>query len=158
MNRELLTHWSEYDEAKQQVLLLATRQIRIFDPDLGRVQLENRENALFLRRFLSASRANQLQIVLKDAGPLQRTSPRLMSLLAEFSHAVQIHECPPHLAALQEFVLIVDGKHLLVRFHADHARSRAIIDDPAYCTRYMQRFDEIRGECVNLISATTLGL
>jgi hypothetical protein len=159
MNSELITHWSEYTDAARKILLLATRRIRIFDPDLARLDLENKENALFLRTFLAAAPGNNsLQIVLRNTEPFRNNSPRLFKLLADFPHLMQVWECAPQLMRLTDAIFLCDDRHALVRIHQDHARSRLIVDDANACRPYLTRFDEILGEGGTPISATTLGL
>jgi hypothetical protein len=158
MNPEMITHWSEYGSAVQKILFLATRSIRIFDPDLARLGLETRENAFFLRRFLASAPHNSLQIVLRNAEPFRRDSPRLFELLRDFPHLMQVRECAPQLVNLTDAMLLSDDRHAVIRIHQDHARSRVVIDDAGACRSYHIRFDEILAEGGTPISATTLGL
>jgi hypothetical protein len=158
MNQGLITHWSEYRDAVQKVLLAATRSIRIFDPDLTRLGLESRENAFSLRCFLTAAPYNTLQIVLRNAKPFRNDSPRLFQLLVDFPHTVEVGECAPQLLKLTDAMVLADDCHALVRIHEDYARSRVVIDDVAACRPYLTRFDEILKAGRTSISATTLGL
>jgi hypothetical protein len=158
MNTELITHWSEYDIAVQKILHLATRSIRIFDPDLAKLKLESRENALLLRQFLSTVPHNTLQIVLRNADLFRNNSPRLFKLLTDFPHAMQVWECASSLKKLTDAIFLSDDRHALIRIHEDHARSRVIIDSANESSRYLTRFEEILAEGGTPISATTLGL
>ncbi|MDR3220654.1 MAG: hypothetical protein LBU46_01420 [Candidatus Accumulibacter sp.] len=158
MNPELITLWSEYTSAVQKILLLATRNIRIFDPDLAKPCLENKENALFLRRFLTAAPGNTLQIVLRNVEPFRCNSPRLFKLLADFPHTMQVWESAPQVARLTDAMFLSDDCHALIRIHQDHARSRVIVDNAEACRVYLTRFDEILQEGGTPVSATTLGL
>jgi hypothetical protein len=142
----------------RKILILATRGIRIFDPDLARLGLENQENALLLRRFLTAAPNNTLRIVLRNAEPFRRNSPRLFKLLTDFPHLMQVWECAPQLARLTDAMFLSDDCHALVRIHQDHARSRVIVDNAEACRPYLTRFDEILEEGGTPVSATTLGL
>ena len=158
MSPELLANWTDHDTYLQKVLLLATRTLRIFDEDLTRLGLEKPENALFLRRLLASERQNTLTVVVRNADPFRRSSPRLMKLLADFPNTVKIHECAPQLATLSDAMVLSDGSHALVRFHKDHVRAKAIIDNADECRPYILRFEEILKEGGTPISATTLGL
>ncbi|MDR3087189.1 MAG: hypothetical protein LBU45_04480 [Azoarcus sp.] len=158
MNTELITHWSEYDNAVRKTLLLATRSIRIFDPDLARLKLESQENSLSLRRFLTAAPYNTLQIVLRNVEPFRINSPRLFKLLIDFPQTVQVWECASSLTKLTDAMFLADDRHALIRIHEDHARSRVIIDNADESRRYLMRFNEILGEGGTLVSGTTLGL
>lgn len=158
MDSELITNWTDHDHSLRKVLLLATRTIRIFDEDLSKLGLERPENASFLRRFLGADIHHTLTIILKNPEPLLRNSPRLMNLLAEFSHGMKVVECAPQLASLNDSMLLADDNHALVRFSNGQARSRVIIENEDECRPYILRFEEILKEGGTPISATILGL
>ena len=158
MSSELITTWTEHDVALQKILLQATRTLRVFDQDLLLLNFERRDNADSLRRFLAADRNNSLRIVLKNAEPLRRDSPRLMTLLATYPQQMSILECPPHLASANAALCLADDRHALVRFNKDHARSRIIIDDAQECTPYGNQFEAILREGGEPVSTTTLGL
>ena len=158
MNPELLANWTDHDSYLQKILLLATRSLRLFDEDLTRLGLEKPENAFSLRRLLTSERQNTLTVVVRNAEPFRRNSPRLMKLLADFPNAMKIYECAPQLTSLSDAMVLADSDHALIRFHKDHVRSKAIIDNADECRPYILRFDEILKEGGTLISATTLGL
>lgn len=158
MNPELVTTWTDYRSYLQKILLLATRHIRVFDEDLVELGLEKQENAFFLRRFLAADRQNKLQIVLRNPDPFRRNSPRLMGLFADYAVRMEVYECSPQLAKLNDALLLIDDSHALIRFHKDQARSKAIIDNSPECRPYLLRFEDILKEGVIALSAMTLGL
>jgi hypothetical protein len=158
MDAELITNWNDHDRSLQEVLVSASRTLRVFDEDLMRLKLERRDSAETLRAFLGASKDNSLVIVLRNAEPVRRESPRLMKLLALYPHSMTIIERHPHFAPLDDALLIADKRHALVRFHKDNVRSKCIIDDPKCCLPYVQRFDEIVREGGDPVNATILGL
>lgn len=158
MEPELLANWTDHDSYVQKVLLLATRALRIFDEDLARLGLEKPENAAFLRRLLTAERQNTITVVVRNAETFRRNSPRLMKLLADFPNTMKIYECAPQLSSLTDTMVLADNSHALIRFHKDHVRSKAIIDNADECRPYLLRFQEILNEGGTLISPTTLGL
>ena len=158
MSAELITTWTEHDNSLQRLLCLASNNLRIFDEDLARLKLERPDNAEMLRGFLVAGGQRTVQIVLRNAEPLRRVCPRLMTLLATFPHCLTIVECPPHLASLADSLFIVDDRHALVRFSRDYPRAKAIIDDAVECMPYVHRLAEIRNEGGEQVCATTLGL
>ena len=158
MTPELITNWTDHDSHLQKVLLLATRTLRIFDEDLSRLGLEKPENAYFLRRFLTNDRHNRLTVVVRNADPFRRNSPRLMRLLGDFPDAMTFCECAPQLVTLNDAMILADGSHALIRFHKDHVRSKAIIDNADECRPYVLRFEEILKEGGTPVTTTTLGL
>ena len=158
MNPELITNWTDHDSYLQKILLLATRTLRIFDEDLTRLGLEKPENSLFLRRFLATDRHNSLTVVVRNADPFRRRSPRLMNLLSDFPNSMTFYECAPQLATLNDAMVLADSSHALIRFHEDHVRSKVVIDNADECRPHLLRFEEILKEGGTLISTTTLGL
>ena len=94
MSSELITTWSEHDNALEKVLTRATRTLRIFDADLLKLRLERPESIEILGHFLSADIKNQLRAIVRNAEPLRRSSPRLMKLLALHPQNMLIVECP----------------------------------------------------------------
>lgn len=158
MTTKLITTWSEYESAVQEILKLATHTLRIFDENLSPLKLERPEHIATLRQFLSASPKHLLQIAVQNAGHIRVNSPRLMELLDTYSHNLQIIECPPHLAALSDSLIFADGKHGVVRFHKDQARAKLILDDIEECTPYLHRHDQILEEGGSPVTGRSLGL
>jgi hypothetical protein len=158
MTSKLISTWSEYESAAQEILELATHTLLIFDENLSTLKLERPEKIAALRQFLSASPKNLLQIALQNAGHIRAHSPRLMELLDTYSHNLQIIECPPHMAALSDSLIFADGKHGVVRFHKDQARAKVILDDTEECTPYLHRYDQIIEEGGTPVSGRSLGL
>lgn len=158
MNEELITNWTEHDRSLQKIIALAEKTLCIFDEDLTQMKLEQSDSTAILQRFLGSDRDHRLQIVVRDAGPFRTNSPRLWTLLETHPDNMTVFECPPSLASLSDALLIADDRHALVRFHKDHPRAKAIIDNPSECGRYRLRFEEILRECGEPIGTTTLGL
>lgn len=158
MPTKLITTWAEYDSAVQDVLALATHSLLIFDTDLSTLKLDRPDRLLLLRQFLSADRGHSVQIALLSADHLRRNCPRLMELLASHAHNLSIIECPPHLATLNDSLILADSRHGTIRFNKDHARAKVIINDVEACTPYQHRYDQIIEEGGTPVTPTTLGL
>ena len=158
MPTKLITTWNDYESAVGEMLKLATQTLRIFDQDLSSLKLERPEHIEVLRSLLNASPKNMLQIAVQDAEHLRLHSPRLMELLVTYSHKLQVIECPPHLAALSDSLILADDKHGLVRFHQTQARAKAILEDLEECAPYLHRYDQIIGEGGTPVTGRSLGL
>lgn len=159
MPSRLITTWTEHDSAVQEILDLSPNTLQIFDEDLSPLKLETPERIAALNRLLaSRQEGRQLTIVVQKTDFVRQYSPQLMKLLRVYSPTLQVIHAPPHLEALKDSLLIADGRHALVRFHGDQARSRLITDDMQECKPYLKRFEEILGEGGDPISAITLGL
>lgn len=158
MTYKLITAWSDYDSAVHEVLSAATQSISVFDENLTTLKLEKSERLALLRSFLSANLDSSLSIVVRDAQPVRSNAPRLMALLADFSHKVTILATPPHLATLRDSMVIADGTHAVIRFDEEQPRAKILRNDREACAPYVRRFNEIVSEGGDAISAMTLGL
>jgi hypothetical protein len=158
MPSKLITTWNEYEGAVKEILERAAHTLRIFDENLSTLKLDRPDRIAALRQFLGASPKNLLQIAVQDADYLRFQSPRLMELLAAYSHNLQILECPPHLATLSDSLILADGQHGLVRFHKTQARAKVIFDDIGECAPYLHRHEQILEEGGTPVSGRALGL
>lgn len=162
MSSRLITNWSDYDDAVQEILDLSTATLGIFDEDLAPLKLERPERVAVLRGLLAAREDYQshqrLTIVVQKPEFVRQYSPQLMNLLTVYAPALTITQSPPHLDPLKDSLLIADGRHTLIRFHRDQARARLIIDDVHECAPHIQRFAEIVAAGGEPLSSSTLGL
>lgn len=159
MTSRLINTWSEYDSAVQEVLDLSPRELRIFDQDLSPLKLERPHRIAALRGMLATREDDKrLTIIVQKPDFVRQYSPRLLDLLRIFAPAMTITQSPSHLEMLQDSMLIADRRHVLIRFHRDHARARLIVDDPSECAPYLLRFNEIQAAGGDPLSPGTLGL
>ena len=159
MTSRLITTWTEYDNAVQEVLELSTSTLQIFDEDLSSLKLERPQRIAPLRAVLTAHEYHKrLAIVVQKLDFVRQYSPQLMDLLKVHAPTLTITQSPPHLDTLKDSLLIADGKHALVCFHREQPRARLIIDDVHECTPYVRRFEEILAAGGDPVSAMTLGL
>ena len=147
----------EYEDALDTLFARTGRRLRIFDHQLGKRYNTVRRSEL-LRRFLLASRTHRIEIVLHDAGRLQRDLPRLILLLRQFSHAISIHETEPQAKGVYDAFAVMDERDYVHRFHYNGARALLALDDPDAAHTFVQRFAEIWEASAPAASATTLGL
>src|SRR6185295_17763853 len=80
-----------FQAAVDRLLEQPGRELRIFDPDLASLRLNDPARVAKLERFLLASRTRRLYMVVHDTDHLTRQCPRMMTLLARFAHAIQVH-------------------------------------------------------------------
>jgi hypothetical protein len=85
------------------------RELRAFDPDGAALMLNDPGRIERIARFLLESRTRRLYLVLHDTDHVTRHCPRMMSLLARFAHAIQIHRT--HDAVDLEVTLRAFGKN-----------------------------------------------
>lgn len=158
MSRELITSWQDYQAAIDRLLAMACHKICIYDEDVCQLGLDAGNRLNQLRRILHGSRNEVLQIAIRNAELLHQQNPQLVSLLTTYSHLATAQQTPPHLAHLRDSMLLVDGKHALIRFEQEQPRSKLLIDEAEELRPYLLRFGEIWSEGGEPVRNTTLGL
>lgn len=140
--------------------LLATpgRELRIFDPDLSAFKVNSPGRVDALREFLAGSRTRRVQIVVHDTEHITRHSPRLMRLLAQFTHAMQINRTHEEIRELTDSFVVLDKYHYVRRPVARFFRGAAGLNDESQALIMRTRFSEIWAASYPGVSASTLGL
>jgi hypothetical protein len=156
-DRQPLNGVRDYELALDEVIERASSTLRIFEHTLSAGFNSPRRHQA-LRRFLLASRRNTVRIVLHDASRLDRDCPRLLLLLRELGHALNIHETHPPAKQIYDPFLIADDRHYAHRFHFEQMGGLRGLDDPIGARALIERFEEIWEASSPAVSATTLGL
>lgn len=147
-----------YRAAIALTLASALREIRIFDRDLVNMAIEERAHVELLERFLATNPDRRLLIVLHNPEPLQSRMPRLLALMRDHAHQVEVRVTPGHLQGLSECWVIADQSGGTVRFHADHARGKRIMGAPAEIRPWWQRAEDLWAESQVCVPWATTGL
>jgi hypothetical protein len=147
-----------FHAAVERLLAQPGRELRIFDPDGSALRLNDSARIESLERFLNASRTRRIYMVLHDAEHLKRHCPRMLGLLARFSHAVQIHRTHDHIRELQDAFLVLDAQHYVRRPVANFYRGATGLGDEVEGLAMRQRFMEIWEASFPGVSSTTVGL
>ena len=158
MTRELITHWSDYQAAIDRLLALPCHKLCIYDEDLVKIHLDDRNRFGKLQHLLQSAQTGSIRIALRNAEPFRRTQTHLIQHLAPYSHIITIQETSQQLNNLRDSMILLDDRHGLIRFDQDQARSKLLIDENVELRPYLQRFEEIWNEPGDAVSATSLGL
>jgi hypothetical protein len=134
------------------------RELRVFDLDGAALRLNDASRIESLERFLLASRTRRLYMALHDTEYLTRRCPRMMALLARFSHAIQINRTHEEIRELQDAFLVLDAAHYVRRPVAALFRGAMGLGDEADGQVMRSRFLEIWAASYPAVSATTVGL
>src|SRR5919198_623901 len=137
-----------FQAAVERLLGQPGRELRVFDP--------SRIGAL--ERFLAASRTRRFYLALDDTDHLTRHCPRMLGLLARYSHAIQIHRTAEHIREIQDAFLVLDSQHYVRRPVASFYRGAIGLGDETEALAMRQRFQEIWEASFPGVSATTAGL
>lgn len=147
-----------FQAAVDRLLEQPGRELRIFDPDAKALQLNEAARIGALESFLQASRTRRLYMVLHDPQHVQRHCPRLLSLLARYSHAIQINRTHEEIAELQDAFLLLDSDHYVRRPVAASFRGAIGLSDQTEALAMRGRFNEIWAASYPGVSASTSGL
>jgi hypothetical protein len=147
-----------FQSAVERLLGQPGRELRVFDPDGAALRLNDPSRVGALERFLAASRTRRLYLVLHDTDHLTRHCPRMLGLLARYSHAIQIHRTHEHIREIQDAFLVLDSQHYVRRPVASFYRGAIGLGDEPEALAMRSRFMEIWEASFPGVSATTAGL
>ncbi len=145
-----------FAKAVDTALLAATGQMCVFDRDLSCIDLESPARVAALTDFLKAG--GKLRIVVHDTLRLESRSPRLLALLRNFLHSVELRRSSEDLRSLPECYLLGANGHGVVRFHVDHARGKLVCADAGEIRPWQDRFEQMWGTAEPCAIGRVLGL
>jgi len=147
-----------FQTALERLLAQPGRELRIFDPDGAALRLNDPARIALFEAFLGASRTRRIYMVVHDTEHITRQCPRLLGLLARFSHMMQINRTHEHIRELQDAFLVLDSQHYVRRPVAAFYRGAAGFGDETEALVMRQRFMEIWEASFPGVSSTTVGL
>jgi hypothetical protein len=147
-----------FQAALERLLEAPGRELRIFDPDLEALRMNDPARVALIERFLAASRARRLFIVVHHTEHLTRHCPRMMALFARHSHAIQVNRTEESIRSLQDAFLVLDAMHFVRRPVARLFRGALSLGDDTEALAMRGRFMEIWAASYPAVSPTTLGL
>lgn len=147
-----------FQAAVERLLQEDGRELRIFDPDGAALKLNDPGRIALFERFLLTSRARRLYLVLHDTDHVTRRCPRLLLLLARFSHAIQVNRTGEEIRELQDAFLVLDAMHYVRRPVATRFRGAIGLADETEGLAMRGRFLEIWAASYPAVSSTTAGL
>lgn len=149
---------NEYHAALDLVIQRAEKNLNIFDFNLADSGYNSLQRFQLLRNFLLAGRNNRLIIILHETDYLTKYCPRIMSLLTQFSHAIDIRQTREQAKQIHDTFLLADNRHYVHRFHYDHPKCQMALDDIQGCASFVQRFNELEKTSDEALPPTILGL
>jgi hypothetical protein len=149
---------AEFRAAFDTLLAGTPRQLRLYDHDLSLIGIDQQPRHASLRALCVAGSGRRIEFLLDDIGRVARDHPRLMQLLRDFSHVIEIRQADPDAPRPDQAFVLADRHGVLIR--ADKAEVRGTLhpDDPARATPLLQSFDGMWQRAPASVSATTLGL
>lgn len=149
---------ADFLAAIDRLLVQPGRELRIFDPDLSSLQLNDAVRVERMGKFLLASRTRRIYIAVHSTDHVTRQCPRMMGLLARFAHAIQVNRTHEEIREIQDSFLVLDAMHYVRRPVATFFRGAMGLGDETEGLAMRSRFMEILGASFPGVSATTVGL
>jgi len=147
-----------FQAAVERLVAQPGRELRIFDPDGTALRLNDSARIEGFERFLVASRTRRIHLVLHDTEPFTRRFPRMLALLARYTHAIQINRTHEEIRNLQDSFLVLDAMHYVRRPVAAFFRGAMGLGDENEGLAMRGRFMEIWAASYPAVSHTTAGL
>jgi hypothetical protein len=147
-----------FQSAVDRLLEQPGRELRVFDPDGSALKLNDPGRIERLERFLLASRTRRLYLVVHNTDHLTRQTPRLLTLLRRFSHAMQINRTHEEIREVQDAFLLLDSIHYVRRPVAALFKGAMGLGDENEGQALRGRFGEIWSASYPAVPSTTVGL
>ena len=147
-----------WQKAIDQLVGKQGRELRIFDPDLTSLRLNEPERIALFEQFLQTSRTRRILLAAHDCEHLTRRCPRMMQLLARYTHAIQVNRTNEAIRNIQDSFLVLDARHYVRRPVAAFFRGATGFEDESEGLAMRSRFLEIWADSFPAVSSTTVGL
>ena len=146
----------EFGEHLRACLGRSVATLHMFDPDFSVFPLGASDVDVLLRAFLR--KGGHLYLAAHRTDHIERSYPRFMRLLKDYSHRIECRVTGRNLHQLTDSFCIGDGVHIVRRFHCDHMRGEAAFAMPQSSEISAERFRGIWAESLPGLHATTTGL
>jgi hypothetical protein len=147
---------SEFRAAFDALLAVTHRQLRIYDHDLGLLDLHDAARLAALRALCVAGR--RVEVLLDDISHVARDHPRLMQLLRDFGHVLEIRQADPDAPRPDQAFVLADRQGVLLRADKMKVHGALHEDDTARATELNHSFEAMWQRAPAQVSASTLGL
>lgn len=144
--------------AQDELIALASRQIKVFDIDLSWGGWHTAARCDALSQFLRRDRAARLSVIVHDTRWLEAAGSRFIALLRRHAHAMTLYRAGPGARAAMDPLLIVDDLHFLHRQHIAWPRATLSIGNRQRAMPLIERFDDIWQTGEPGLTGSVLGL
>ena len=149
---------SEFRAAFDALLAGTHRQLRLYDHDLGLLEIDHAPRHAALRAFCVAGGGRRIELLLDDISRVARDHPRLMQLVRDFGHVLEIRQADSETPRPDQAFVLADRHGVLLRADKGAVHGTLHADDPARATALHQDFEGMWQRTPAQVSATTLGL
>ena len=149
---------AEYQAALDQLMAEAHLRMRFYDTTLEKGGFNASARYESLRAFCLGGSQRRIEILLDDPTYVQKQCARLMRLLRDFSHVVEIRQTEADSERPAYSFALADRNVWLKRYDKDALSGQWALDDAASAVLLHQQFDQMWQRAAPSVSATALGL
>jgi len=149
---------SEFRAAFDAQLAGTHRQLRIYDHDLDLFEIDDAPRHASLRALCVAGGGRRIELLLDDISHVARGHPRLMQLVRDFGHVIEIRQADPDAPRPDQAFALADRHGVLLRADKAAVHGTLHLDDTRDAVLLHQQFEGMWQRSPAGVSATTLGL
>ena len=149
---------AEFRAAFDALLASTHRQLRLYDHDLSLLDIDEAPRLAALRALCVAGGGRRIELLLDDISRVASEHPRLMMLLLDFGHVLEIRQADPDAPRPDQAFVLADRRGVLLRADKSAVHGTLHPDDPGNATALHQSFEGMWQRAPASVSATTLGL
>ncbi len=149
---------NEYQAALDRLIAAAQHRIRIHDRNLADGDFNTVVRHDSLRSFCVAGAGRRIEILLDETDTVQYHCPRLMQLLRDFGHVIEIRQTEPGSERPEHGFALADRHAVLRRHDKDDLRGSLDLDNVHDAVLLHDLFERLWERAPVVVPATTLGL
>jgi hypothetical protein len=149
---------SEFRSAFDALIAGTHRQLRVYDRNLDLFEIDDAPRHASLRALCVAGGGRRIELLLDDISHVARSHPRLMQLVRDFSHVLEIRQADPDAPRPDEAFALADHHGVLLRADKAAVHGTLHLDDTRDAVLLHQQFEGMWQRSPVGVSATTLGL
>ncbi len=149
---------SEFRTAFNALLAGTHRQLRVYDRNLDLFEIDDAPRYAMLRALCVAGGGRRIELLLDDISHVARSHPRLMQLVRDFGHVLEIRQADPDAPRPDESFALADRHGVLLRADKAAVHGTLHLDDTRDAVLLHQQFEGMWQRSPAGVSATTLGL
>ena len=149
---------AELRAAFDALLVSTQRQLRVYDHDLGLFDIDHLPRHAALRALCVSGGRRRIELMLDDISRVARDHPRLMQLVRDFGHVIEIRQADPAAPRPDQAFVLADRYGVLLRADKAAVHGTLHMDDARDSVALQQSFDAMWQRSQASVTATTLGL
>ncbi len=149
---------TELRAAFDALLASTVRQLRLYDHDLSLFEIDKPARHATLRALCVAGGGHRIEILLDDIQHVARDCPRLLPLLRDFGHVIEIRQADAAAPRPDQAFALADRHGVLLRADKAALHGTLHLDDAHAAMPLLQSFEAMWQRSQAQVTATTLGL